>query len=71
MSLRARALGGALVLGWVTVAAFGVTDWMLLWSAATGVERFCLVLQCVLLAAVVVLTIIYVRRPSELESSAN
>ena len=71
MSLRARALGGALVLGWVTVAALVLMNYMTLWSAMTGVERFCIVLECVLLAAVVVLTIFYVRGPSDLDGSAN
>ncbi len=71
LSLRARALGGALVLGWVTVAALALMTYMTQWSRITGVERFCTVLECVLLAAVVVLTIFYVREPSDLDSSAN
>ncbi len=71
LSLRARALGGALVLGWVTVAALALMTYMTQWSGITGVERFCTVLECVLLAAVVVLTIFYVREPSDLDSSAN
>ena len=37
----------------------------------TSVTRFCGVLECVLLATVVVLTIFYVREPSDLDSSAN
>ena len=71
MSLRARALGGALVLGWVTVAALVLMSYMTLWSGITSVERFCVVLECILLAAVVVLTIFYVREPSDLDASAN
>lgn len=72
MSLRARALGGALVLGWVTVAVLLPCTFMTqFWSRISGVGRFCVVLNFVLLAAVVMLTIIYVRRPSQLESSAN
>lgn len=71
MSLRARALGGALVLGWVTVAALTLMSYMTLWSGITGVERFCIVLGCVLLAAAVVLAIFYVRGPSNLEGSAK
>ena len=71
LSLRARALGGALVLGWVTVAALALMTSMTQWSGITGVQRFCTVLECVLLAAVVVLTIFYVREPSDLDSSAN
>ena len=71
MSLRARALGGALVLGWVTVAALELMKNMTAWSAMTGVERFWSVLECVLLAAVVVLAIFYVRGPSNLEGSAK
>ena len=71
LSLRVRALGGALVLGWVTVAALALMNYMTQWSGMTGVERFWNVLECVLLAAVVVLTIFYVRGPSDLDSSAN
>jgi hypothetical protein len=71
MSLRTRSLGGALVLGWVTVAVLELMKNMTMWSVLTGVERFCSVLECVLLAAVVVLTIFYVRGPSDLDGSAN
>ena len=71
LSLRAHALGGALVLGWVTVAALVLTNYITQWSRITGVERFCVVLECVLLAAVVVLTIFYVREPSDLDASAS
>ena len=71
MSLRARVLGGALVLGWVTVAALALMNYMTLWSGMTAVERFCCVLEFVLLATVVVLTIFYVRGPSDLDGSAN
>ena len=71
LSLRARVLGGALVLGWVTVAALSLMNYMILWSGMTGVERFYSVLGCVLLATVVVLAIFYVREPSDLDASAN
>ena len=71
LSLRARALGGALVLGWTTVAALALMNYMTQWSKMTGVERICTVLECVLLAAVVVLAIFYVRGPSDLDGSAN
>ena len=71
MSLRARALGGALVLGWVTVAALALMNNVTEWSRLTGVERFWSVLECVLLATVVVLAIFYVRGPSNLEGSAK
>ena len=71
MSLRARALGGALVLGWVTVEALALMNPMTLWSGMTSVERFWGVLECVLLATVVVLTIFYVRGPSDLDGPAN
>jgi hypothetical protein len=71
ISLRPRALGGALVLGWVTVAAFMLMGWITSWSRDTGPERLYLVSECVLLAAVIVLTIIYVRGPSEIEGSAS
>jgi hypothetical protein len=71
MSLQARALGGVLVLGWVTIVALTLMDYMTRWSVMTGVERFCGVLECVLLATVIVLTIFYVRGPSNLDRSAN
>ena len=74
MSLRARALGGALVLGWVTIAALVTCRWVT-WgwhsSATWGVGDVCAVLSFVLLAAVVILTIIYIRQPSEPEGAAN
>ena len=69
MCLRARTLGGALVLGWVTAAALMLASYMTVSPA--GVLLFWNVLECVLLAAVVVLTIFYVRGPSDLDSSAN
>jgi serine/threonine protein kinase len=74
MSLRVRALGGALVLGWVTVAAISLIieatgNWSYIYHR--GVVLFSLILTYALLATVVALTIIYVRRPSELEGSAN
>jgi len=71
MSLRARALGGALVLGWVTVAALALLNYITKWSVMTAVERFCGVLECVLLATVVVLAIFYVRGPPEVDGSTN
>ena len=71
MSLRARALGGALVLGWVTVTAIVLIAFITFWPAITGVGRVCGVLGCVLLATVVVLTINYVREPADLDASAN
>ena len=73
LSLRARALGGALVLGWVTTAALALMNNMteIGWSGMTSVERFCGVLECVLLATVVVLTIFYMRGPPEVDGSAS
>ncbi len=71
MSLRARALGGALVLGWVTVAALALLTNVTASSAMTGVERFCGVLEFVLLATVAVLTILFVRGLPEVADSAN
>jgi hypothetical protein len=59
MCLRARTLGGALVLGWVTAAALMLTSYMTL--PLTDVLLFWSALGCVLLAAVVVLTIFYIR----------
>jgi hypothetical protein len=69
MCLRACTLGGALVLGWVTAAALMLTYYTTL--PLTDVLLFWSVLGFVLLAAVVVLTIFYVRGPSDLDGSAN
>jgi hypothetical protein len=69
MCLRGPALGGALVLGWVTVAALTLASYITL--SPNGVLLFWSVLECVLLAAVVVLTIFYVRGPSDLDGSAS
>jgi hypothetical protein len=55
-NLRARALGGALVLGWSTVTALWLLAGMSPWTAIG-------VLGCVLLAAVMVLALIYMRLP--------
>jgi Caspase domain len=74
MSLRARALGGALVLGWVTIAALVTCRWVTwAWGFSTTWDagHVCALLSFVLLATVVMLTIIYMRRPSELEGAAN
>ena len=71
MSLRAHALGGALILGWVTIAVLTLMNNVTQWSRLTGVERFWGVLECVLLATVVALTIFYVREPSDLDSSGT
>ena len=49
MTLRTRALGGALILGWITTAALMLVSYMTLLSA--GVLLFWSVLACVLLAA--------------------
>ena len=70
MSLRPRALGGALVLGWVTAAAmvFAIDlarDWPLFSYSFLGDLKVYAILGYVLLAAVVMLTIIYVRKPSD------
>ncbi len=59
-------------MGWVTVEALLACIYMTdSWSTISGVGRVCVILDFVLLASVVILTIIYVRRPSELEDSAN
>ena len=74
INLRARALGGALVLGWVTIAALMTCLWVTwAWGFSTtwSVGHVCAVLSFVLMATVVMLTIIYVRRPAELEGAAN
>jgi hypothetical protein len=80
VSLRARTLGGALVLGWATITAmFLLADTTAFWSHAPSyvpygagsqyTTRTWSVLGCVLLAIVVILTVIYMRRPSDPEPS--
>ena len=71
LCLRARALGGALILGWVTIAVLTLMTDVTKWSLLTGVERFWVVLEYVLLATVVALTIFYVREPSGQDRSGN
>jgi serine/threonine protein kinase len=72
ISIRQRALGGALVLGWITTVAMFLTiettqNWAQL--SFSGVLLFSVILGYVLLAAAVVLAIIYARKPSEWEAS--
>ena len=69
MSLRARALGGALVLGWAIVETMLlIINTYEYWSVTRGLYRFWFILGYVLLAAVVVLTIIYMRGSTDLET---
>jgi hypothetical protein len=73
---RRLPLGAALVLGWVTAAAmvFAIElawDWPLLSFSFLGDLRVYPILGDVLLAAVAILTIIYVRKPPDLETSPN
>jgi DivIVA domain-containing protein len=56
VNLQAPALGGALVLGWSTVTALWLLAGM---SPPTAMD----VLRCVFLAAVIVMTLIYMRMP--------
>ena len=72
MSLRSRAFGGALVLGWATAAAavFAIELAQNLPSYPSIFEPSAIP-GYILLAIVVVLTIIYVRKPSDLEISPN
>ena len=63
MALRTRALGGALVLGWVIVAAPMLAPYMVVLPA--GDLLFWSVLACVLLAAAAVLAVLYMRGPSD------
>ena len=72
MSLQPRTLGGALVLGWATVAAMLLTiETTYNGPYLSGLIVFCVILGYVLLAAVIVFAIIYVRKPSELEASPD
>jgi caspase domain-containing protein len=63
VALRARALGGALVLGWVTVGALLLASIMAL--SPPGTLLFWSVLACVLLAAAAGLAVFYMRGPSD------
>jgi hypothetical protein len=66
VSLRARVLGGALILGWVTITAGSLLAIVTgAWSFISGGNRTWGVLGCVLLALVVILTVIYMRSPSD------
>jgi hypothetical protein len=58
VSLQISALGGALVLGWATVTALTLLASMSPWTASGA-------LGCALLAVVIILAFIYMRRPSE------
>ena len=69
MALRTRALGGALILGWITVAALTLAAIMTV--APPSVLLFWSVLACVLLAAATVLAVFYMRGPSDLDGPAN
>ena len=63
MALRTRALGGALILGWVTTAALMLVSYMIVSPA--GVLLFWSVLACVLLAAAAGLAVFYMRGASD------
>jgi hypothetical protein len=68
MSLQTRALGGAMVVGWATAAAmlFSIDvslDWPLF---SYAVPMYWFILGYILLAAVVVVTVIYLGKPSDL-----
>ena len=67
MALRARALGGALLLGWVTVAVLMLAS--LMPQSLPGTLLFWSVLACVLLAAAAVLTVLYMRGASDSEGA--
>jgi hypothetical protein len=80
VSLQSRALGGALVLGWTTITAvFFLADtagafwWPNYYSYGAHSHSSTYIwgiLGCVLLVLVVILTVIYMRRPSDPEPSA-
>jgi hypothetical protein len=67
VTLRARALGGALLLGWVTVTVLMLASFMTL--PTPGTLLFWNVLACVLLAAAAVLAVLYMRGPSDSEGA--
>jgi Caspase domain len=67
VTLRARALGGALLLGWVTVAVLMLAS--LMPQSPPGTLLFWNVLACVLLAAAAVLAVFYMRGASDSEGA--
>lgn len=67
LALRARALGGALVLGWITVAALMLAPYMVVLPASDLL--FWSVLACVLLAAAAGLAVFYMRGASDSEGA--
>jgi hypothetical protein len=67
VTLRARALGGALLLGWVAVAVLMLAPLIL--QLPPGTLLFWSVLACVLLAAAAVLAVFYMRGPSDSEGA--
>jgi len=78
VSLQKRALGGALVLGWATITAvFLLADaagafwwpYYYSYSYSHSSARIWGILGCVLVVLVVILTVIYMRRPSDSEPS--
>ena len=71
LTLRAHLLGGALVLGWATVWALSMFSNMFPWSSISATGRVASVVECVLLAIVVILAIMYMRRPSHPGSRAQ
>jgi hypothetical protein len=62
MTLRTRALGGSLILGWVTAAAAFPLAYMSNWPIDTAAERCYSISGLILLAIVVMLTVVYVRK---------
>ena len=67
MALRTRALGGALILGWITVAALMLAPYTI--GSPAGVLLFWSVLACVLLAAAAGLAVFYMRGSSDSEGA--
>jgi len=65
LTLRARLLGSALVLGWVTIWALALFSNIFPWSSISGVEHVTSIVECILLAVVVILAIVYMRGSSD------
>jgi hypothetical protein len=68
VTLRARPLGGALVLGWVIGAALTLMLNTTAGATVGGIGRVAVVLEFVLLAAAAILAIIYMRQPTHRQS---
>lgn len=67
MGLRSQVLGGALLLGWAATSTCVLVGNLTVWSNITGAGRTAGVLGVAILASVVILGIVYLRQPGDLD----